>query len=80
MPKKMVRLEENVYERIKSKKRDNETFSEAIDRLTSKYSLLEFAGGYTDEDAKRHRDLLDRAKETAVIDHRDHVDQVAEDE
>lgn len=79
MPTKMVRLEEDVYEHIKSKKREDETFSAAIDRLTSDYSLLDFAGGYTDEDAERHRELLERSEETAVEDHRELLDRMAED-
>ena len=80
MATKMVRLEEDVYERIKAKKRDDETFSAAIDRLTSEYSLLDVAGGYTDEDAERHRNLLDRSEATAVEDRRELLDRMAGDD
>ena len=76
MSTKMVRLDEDVYERIKSKKRDDETFSAAIDRLTSEYSLLDFAGGYTDEDAEHHRELLARSEETAREDRRELLDRL----
>lgn len=76
----MVRLDEDVYERIKSKKREDETFSAAIDRLTSEYSLLDFAGGYTDEDAEHHRELLARSEETATDDHRELLDRMDADE
>lgn len=76
----MVRLDEDVYERIKSKKRDDETFSAAIDRLTSEYSLLDFAGGYDDEDAERHRGLLERAEETAKDDRRELLDRMGANE
>ena len=79
MPTKMVRLDEDVYERIKSKKREGETFSAAIDRLTSDYSLLDFAGGYSDEDAERHRELLERSEEAAQKDRRELLDRVTED-
>ncbi|WP_254864170.1 antitoxin VapB family protein [Halovivax gelatinilyticus] len=79
MATKTVRLDEDVYERIKSKKREDETFSAAIDRLTSDYSLLDFAGGYTDEDAARHRDLLERSEETAAEDRRKLLDRVGAD-
>lgn len=79
MPTKMVRLDESVYERIKSKKREDETFSAAVDRLTSDYSLCDFAGGYTDEEAEQHRKLLERSKETAVEDHRELRDRMGAD-
>ena len=61
MGTKSVRLDEEVYERIAAHKRDDETFSEAINRLTSEYSLLEFAGSYSATEADRHRKLLDEA-------------------
>jgi len=78
MPTKTVRLEEDVYERIKSKKRDDETFSAAIDRLTSEYSLLDFAGGYTDTDAERHREVLERSEEVALKDRQELLERMAE--
>jgi len=37
-----VRLDDEVYQKIVAKKREDETFSEAIDRLTSDWSLAEW--------------------------------------
>lgn len=71
MGTKTVRLDEDVYERIKAHKRDDETFSETIDRLVDDWSLLDFAGGYTDMDAERHRELLECSEEEAIEEHRD---------
>lgn len=68
MGTKSIRLDEDVYERIKAHKREDETFSEAIDRLTSDYSLLDFAGGYSDEEAERHRELIERSEKKATED------------
>lgn len=79
MPTKTVRLEEDVYERIKSEKREDETFSAAIDRLTSDYSLLDFAGGYSDEEASRHREVLEQGDEAARKNRRKLLDRMAED-
>ncbi len=79
MSTKMVRLDEDVYERIKSKKREDETFSAAIDRLTSDYSLLDFAGGYTDENATHHRALLERSEETARDSRQELLDRLETD-
>jgi len=65
MVTKTVRLEEGVYERIKAKKRDDETFSEAIDRLTRDVSLLDLGDpeqGATPEKARRHKELLEQTE------------------
>jgi predicted CopG family antitoxin len=79
MGTKSVRLDEEVYERIQAHKREGETFSEAIDRLTSEYSLLDFAGGYSAEDADRHRELLNQADEQARADRRDRLKRLGLD-
>lgn len=79
MGTKNIRLDEDVYERIEAHKREDETFSDAIDRLTSDYSLLDFAGGYTEEEADRHRDLLERSEENAKADHREMLDRMGVD-
>lgn len=76
MGTKSIRLDEDVYERIKAHKREEETFSQAIDRLTSGYSLLDFAGGYDGEDADRHRELLDEADEQATAERRDRLERM----
>jgi predicted CopG family antitoxin len=49
MGTKTVRLDEDVYERVKDQKQDGETFSEAIDRLLSDYTLMDFARDTSDE-------------------------------
>ena len=73
MGTKTVRLDEDVYERIKSRKRDDETFSEAIDRLTSEWTLLDFADGDLPVDAGRHRELLARAEAAGTSASRERV-------
>lgn len=79
MGTKSVRLDEDVYQRIKAHKREDETFSEAIDRLTSDYSLLDFAGGYTAGDADRHRKLLADANEIATAERRERLERMGID-
>lgn len=73
MGTKSVRLDEEVYERIRAHNREDETFLEVIDRLTSEYSLLDFAGGYSTADAKRHRALLEKAETDAASDRADRL-------
>lgn len=79
MGTKSIRLDEDVYARIKAHKRDDETFSEAIDRLTSEYSLVDFAGGYDTEDADKHRELLDKAETEATSDRQERLERLGLD-
>lgn len=76
MGTKSIRLDEEVYERIKAHKREEETFSEAIDRLTVDYSLLDFAGGYSEADAERHRELLDASESAASEERRERLERL----
>ncbi|WP_436907613.1 DUF7557 family protein [Halosimplex marinum] len=62
MGTKTVRLDDDVYERIKSRKRPDETFSEAIDRLTSEWTLLDYADDASPIDPDRHRALVERSE------------------
>jgi len=66
MGTKQVRLDEAVYERIKRQKFDDETFSEAIERLTDEYTLLDFAddleGGPSAEERRAAIDAAEDAQ------------------
>lgn len=79
MGTKSVRLDEEVYERIAAHKRDNETFSETISRLTSDYSLLAFAGGSSAAEDDRHRELLAEADAKASEDRRERLQRLGVD-
>lgn len=74
MGTKQVRLSEDVYAKIQDEKRDDESFSDAIDRLTTDWSLAEWAGWMSDEAAERHRERLaeleaaDRRETEALVD------------
>lgn len=63
-----VRLDNDVYEYIKDKKRDDETFSEAIDRLTTEWSLDDFAASDPIVDPEAHRKLLEQTDEQSIED------------
>lgn len=62
MGTKQVRLSEDVYAKIADKKREDESFSDAIDRLTSDWSLAQWAGWMSDDEAARQREQLDELK------------------
>lgn len=44
MGSKTIRLNDDVYERLRDVKRDDETYSEAVERLLPGGSLLDLAG------------------------------------
>jgi predicted CopG family antitoxin len=72
MGTKQVRLDEDVYDRISAHKRDGESFSETIERLTSGYSLVEFAEN-TSGDAETHRNLLEQSAGKTDENRREHL-------
>ena len=58
---KSVHLDEDVYELVSTRKRDDETYSEAIERLVGGPSLLELTGVLTDEEASGFREAIDES-------------------
>jgi predicted CopG family antitoxin len=71
-----VRLDDDVYEHIKSRKRDEETFSEAIERLTSEWTLLDFAEGAPVVDAETHREALEQSEKQDIEETRDRLERL----
>lgn len=65
MSTRTIRLEDDVYERVKAHKREDETFSEAIDRLIGERSFTELAGLLTDEEAAEYRRVIEEANEAS---------------
>jgi predicted CopG family antitoxin len=63
MGTKTVRLDEDVYEYIRAKKREGETFSDTIERLTSEWTLLDFASDRSEEAIERHEELIEATEE-----------------
>ena len=75
MGTKSVRLDERVYELVESHKREEETFSEAIERLIGGPSLLELAGILSDAEAEQFRDAVDDVDAVDEADVDDLVDR-----
>lgn len=61
-----IRLDDDIYERLKAKKRADETFSDAVDRLITDWSLLDFAEGDAPVDSETHRELLAESDRQSV--------------
>jgi len=69
-----VRLEDDVYERIKANKRDDESFSDAVSRLIGGRSLRDLRSVFDDDRVSEMRDAI----ETADQRDREEVREVAE--
>lgn len=69
-----VRLEEHVYERIKANKRDDESFSEAVERLIGGRSLRDLRDVFDGEQVTEMRAAIEDADQQD----RDEVRDVAE--
>jgi len=67
--KRTVKLDPDLYGRVKAQKRDDETFSEAIERLIGGrgVSLLDLADG-EEHDPERETEMLERLERTAAAD------------
>ena len=66
MSTKPVRLDEDVYNRIKAHKRDDETFSEAIDRLIGGPSLRDLGGILDSDTVDKMREDIEAAEDDAL--------------
>ena len=69
-----VRLEDHVYERIKAKKRDDESFSDAVERLIGGRSLRELRDVFDEEQVNGMREAIEAADQ----DDREEASEVAE--
>jgi len=58
-----IRLDDDVYERIKANKRDDESFSDAVDRLIGGRSLGDLHGVFDEEQVTELRDTIEQADE-----------------
>lgn len=69
-----VRLDDDVYERIKANKHDDESFSDAVERLIGGRSLRELRGIFDEDQVTEMREAIEAADRTD----QDEVREVAE--
>jgi len=55
MATKTISITEEAYERLKMQKEKNESFTDVINRVTGKRSIMEFAGILSDDEANKVR-------------------------
>ena len=56
-----IRLEDDVYERIKANKREDESFSDAVDRLIGGRSLQDLRGMFSEDQVNEMRSAVEAA-------------------
>jgi len=69
-----IRLEDDMYERIKANKRDDESFSDAVERLIGGRSLRDLRGVFDEDQVNEMRSAIEEADQQD----RDEVREVAE--
>jgi predicted CopG family antitoxin len=70
-----IRLEDDVYERIKANKRDDESFSDAVERLIGGRSLSDLRGVFDEEQVDEMREAIDQADQQDRNEVRDVADR-----
>jgi len=69
---KNISISESAYRKLKALKKENESFTDAVNRLTEERSLLEIAGILSDEEADNIRDNVEDLRDRS----RDRVEDV----
>ncbi|MFB6177160.1 MAG: antitoxin VapB family protein [Halobaculum sp.] len=75
MTTKHIRVDEDLYERIKSESEPDERLSETLERLIGGPSLTDLAGTLSEEEADEFRDVVDDVREDTTAEVDDVVEQ-----
>ncbi|WP_207587021.1 antitoxin VapB family protein [Halomontanus rarus] len=69
-----IRLTEDAYQRLKSRKQAGESFSDTVERIAGERSLLDLAGILSDEEAEEMREAIREREERS----RDRLDRLTD--
>ena len=69
-----IRLTEDAYQRLKSRKQEGESFSDTVERIAGERSLLDLAGIISDDEAEKMRDAIREQEDRS----RDELDRLAD--
>lgn len=79
MSTKTVSLSEDAYERLKRLKRENESFSDVIRRITGKVDLKDFHGILSEETSKEIEKKITERRENHRETHNKNIQNIAEE-
>lgn len=78
MGTKTISLADDAYERLRAEKRENESFSDVVRRLTEGVSLEEYYGALSEETADELETIVSRRREERTSERRDRVERIAD--
>lgn len=79
MGTKTISLADDAYEKLKAHKREGESFSDVVRRLTGGVSLAEYYGVLDDETADELEGIVDERRTERSETHRERVQELAEE-
>ncbi|RQH00047.1 antitoxin VapB family protein [Natrarchaeobius oligotrophus] len=78
MGTKTISLADDAYERLRAEKRENESFSDVVRRLTEGTSLEKYHGALSEEVADELEDAITQRREERTNQHRKRVEEIAD--
>lgn len=79
MGTKTISLAEDAYERLKAEKRENESFSDVVRRLTTRVELTEFHGALSEGTADELETVVAAARERRNDRRGERVERIADE-
>lgn len=77
MGTKTISLADDAYEKLKAHKREGESFSDVVRRLTGGVTLSDYYGVLDEETAAELEAIVERQREKRSETHRDRIDDLA---
>jgi len=74
MPTRTISITEEAYERLKTRKEKNESFTDVINRITGKVSIMELAGILSNEEADKLENHIKERRKAS----REYADNIRE--
>lgn len=78
MATKTISLSEDAYERLKAEKKENESFSDTVSRITTPVKLSDFHGILSREAADELRDAVEEHRKRHTEEHEERVERIKE--
>jgi predicted CopG family antitoxin len=75
---KTISLADDAYEKLKARKREEESFSDVVRRLAGGVTLAEYHGAIEAETADELETVVERRREERADTHRERVDDLAD--
>lgn len=79
MGTKTISLAEDAYEKLKRHKREGESFSDVVRRLTGDVTLAEYYGRLEDDTAEELETIIESRREDRTETHRHRVERLTDE-